>query len=107
MTFLSLFDGAKVNECYERKSTVAPQQALAMFNSQIVAGQAKKIADAYGKINGGEFVAALFEHVLCREPAPEEQAECTQFLTDLKGSAEARRQLALVLLNHNDFVTIR
>jgi len=35
MTFLSLFDGAKVNECYRRKATIAPQQALAMFNSQI------------------------------------------------------------------------
>ncbi len=45
MTFLSLFDGAKVNECYERKSTVAPQQALAMFNSRMAAGQARKIAE--------------------------------------------------------------
>ena len=107
MTFLSLFDGAKVNECYERKSTVAPQQALAMFNSRIAAGQARKIAETYGALNGSEFVKALFEHVLCREPAPKEQVECTQFLAEFKGSSEARRQLALVLLNHNDFVTIR
>ena len=107
MTFLSLFDGAKVNECYQRKSTVAPQQALAMFNSQVAAGQAKKIADAHGELNGSEFVTTLFEHVLDREPTPEEQTECTQFLNEFKGSAEARRQLALVLLNHNDFVTIR
>ena len=54
-----------------------------------------------------EFVKALFEHVLSREPAPKEQVECTRFLAEFKGSAEARRQLALVLLNHNDFVTIR
>ena len=107
MTFLSLFDGAKVNECYERKSTVAPQQALAMFNSRITAGQARKIAETYGELDGSELVKALFEHVLCREPTSEEQAECTQFLAEFKGSAEARRQLALVLLNHNDFVTIR
>jgi hypothetical protein len=107
MTFLSLFDGAKVNECYRRKSTVAPQQALAMFNSQLAAGQARKITEAHGTLNGNEFVKALFEHVLGREPTPQEQAECTQFLTEFKGSAEARRQLALVLLNHNDFVTIR
>ena len=39
--------------------------------------------------------------------APKEQVECTRFLAEFKGSAEARRQLALVLLNHNDFVTIR
>jgi hypothetical protein len=107
MTFLSLFDGAKVNECYERKSTVAPQQALAMFNSQIAAGQARKIAQTHSTLNGSELVKALFEHVLCREPTPKEQTECTQFLAEFKGSAEARRQLALVLLNHNDFVTIR
>ena len=107
MTFLSLFNGAKVNECYQRKATVAPQQALAMFNSQIVASQARKIAETHRTLSGSEFVKALFEHVLSREPAPKEQVECTRFLAEFKGSAEARRQLALVLLNHNDFVTIR
>ena len=107
MTFLSLFDGAKVNECYERKSTVAPQQALAMFNSQIAAKQARKIAETYGKLANDELVDALFEHVLCRQPTAKERAECTAFLTEFKNSPEARRQLALVLLNHNDFVTIR
>ena len=107
MTFLSLFDGAKVNECYQRKATVAPQQALAMFNSQIAAGQAQKIAESHRTLNGTEFVQVLFEHILGREAAPQEQVECTQFLAEFKGSAEARRQLALVLLNHNDFVTIR
>ncbi len=107
MTFLSLFNGAKVNECYQRKATVAPQQALAMFNSQIAASQARKIAETHGTLTGSEFVKALFEHVLSREPVPKEQVECTQFLAGFKGSAEARRQLALVLLNHNDFVTIR
>lgn len=107
MTFLSVFDGAKVNECYERKTTVAPQQALAMFNSQVAAKQARNIAEAHDTLNGSEFVKTLFEHVLNREPASEEQAECTQFLNEFQGSVEARRQLALVLLNHNDFVTIR
>jgi len=107
MTFLSLFDGAKVNECYQRKATIAPQQALAMFNSQMAARQARKIAESHRTLTGSEFVKALFEHVLGREPAPKEQVECTQFLAEFKGSAEARCQLALVLLNHNDFVMIR
>lgn len=107
MTFLSLFDGAKVNECYQRKTTVAPQQALAMFNSQVAAGQARNIADAHSQLNGSELVNALFKHVLGREPAPQEHAECSQFLKELKDSTKARHQLALVLLNHNDFVTIR
>ena len=107
MTFLSLFDGAKVNECYERKATVAPQQALAMFNSKIAAEQAQKIAAIYAAKTGGTLVQALFAHILCREPTPQEQTECTQFLAGFQGSATARQQLALVLLNHNDFVTIR
>jgi len=107
MTFLSLFDGAKVNECYQRKSTVAPQQALAMFNSQVTAGQAKKIADAHAALNGSEFINISFEHVLGRTPHPKELSECLEFLTELDNSAAAKRQLALVLLNHNDFITIR
>lgn len=107
MTFLSVFDGAKVNECYERNSTVAPQQALALFNSEIAAGQASKIAEMYAGLSQGELVTALFEHVLCRDANAKEIAECLQFLSDLNDSPEARRQLALVLLNHNEFVTIR
>ncbi len=107
MTFLSLFDGAKVNECYERKATVVPQQALAMFNSQLVADQARKIADRYAEQNPEAFVNALFRHVLCRGASQKEQDECVQFLNEFEGSAEARYQLTLVLLNHNDFVTIR
>ena len=107
MTFLSLFDGAKVNECYERKTTVAPQQALAMFNSPIASQQARKIAAAYASVDGAALVDALFEHVLCREPTTPERAECVQFLNTFQSNAESRRQLALVLLNHNDFVTIR
>jgi hypothetical protein len=107
MTFLSLFDGAKVNECYQRKATVAPQQALAMFNSRIASQQSRKLVETYRSLKGDRLVSALFEHVLCREPTAKEISECTQFLSEFNGSAESRHQLALVLLNHNDFVTIR
>ena len=107
MTFLSLFDGAKVNECYQRKATVAPQQALAMFNSAIAAQQATKIADRFADASGEPYVRELFEHILCRRPSADEVARCTAYLTSFEGGMEARRQLALVLLNHNDFVTIR
>ena len=107
MTFLGLFDGAKVNECYRRKATVAPQQALALFNSRIAASQSQQLAEKFAALDDAEFVTALFEHVLCREPAEAEAVECRQFLADLAGSPAARTQLARVLLNHNDFVTIR
>ena len=107
MTFLSLFDGAKVNECYRRWPTVAPQQALAMYNSPIAAAQSQKIATAFSKSADPEFIVALFEHILCRPPAPAELKECKTFLAGITDRKRARQQLALVLLNHNDFVTIR
>lgn len=107
MTFLSLFDGAKVNECYQRKATVSPQQALAMFNSRIASQQAGILTKRYVSLGSREYVNALFDHILCRAPTPEERNECTQFLSEFGSSPAARNQLALVLLNHNDFVTIR
>jgi hypothetical protein len=78
------------------------------------------------------FIVAAFETVLSRSPSPEEQAECAAFLTrqavqladtqslsaftagaanSVPPSADprqrARENLVHVLMNHNDFVTIR
>jgi hypothetical protein len=78
------------------------------------------------------FVKAAFEQVLSRSPSDQELATCEQFLTEqavlLNGTTKltafsagdaiavpastdpnqrARENLALVLINHNDFVTIR
>src|SRR5262249_51651150 len=33
--FLKIFDGPSVTECYERKTSVVPQQALALANSEL------------------------------------------------------------------------
>ncbi len=107
MVFLSLFDGAKVSECYRRKTTVAPQQALAMFNSPLAASQSGRIAKQHDILDNKQFVTAVFEQVLGRRPTATEAADCVAFLVDLPDRQRARRQLALVLLNHNDFVTIR
>jgi hypothetical protein len=107
MTFLGLFDGAKVNECYRRKSTVAPQQALAMFNSNVAWQQATKLASRGSDTADERFIAELFEQVLCRRPTTTERDECLAFLQQLPDAERARRQLALVLLNHHDFITIR
>ena len=81
--------------------------SVALFNSQLAADQAKKIADRYAGEEPESFVNSLFRHMLCREATLEERAECVQFLSEFGGSAEARHQLTLVLLNHNDFITIR
>ena len=107
MTFLSLFDGAKVNECYRRKPTVAPQQALAMYNSRIARSQAGSLAQQLPADSDRVFIVALFESTLCRTPRPAELQECLAFLREWTDRGTARRQLALVLLNHNDFVTVR
>jgi hypothetical protein len=97
---------------------------------------AKKLADSLGNVAAEEapkqFVAHAFVRILCREPSGEELQACLEFLTEqskrLADSASlssftagaaasvppssdpaqrARENLVHVLLNHNDFVTVR
>ena len=103
--FLKTFDSANQAECYERTETVVPHQALALANSEFSREQAKaltkRLADAGQQ--PAQFVAAAFESVLGRPPAAAELAAASKFLrTDAD-----REDLVHVLLNHNDFVTIR
>ena len=107
MIFLGLFDGAKVNECYRRKASVAPQQALAMYNSRLASTQAASLSAGLGVTDPAGAVTALFEVVLSRAPKDRELKECLAFMDEFPDPLRARRQLALVLLNHNDFLSIR
>jgi hypothetical protein len=144
LTFLTLFDAARVEECYQREESIVPFQALALTNDGFVWSQARRIArrlaldpDRAGarRLQGGErrqFINAAFEQVLCRRPTQAELAACTRYmdaqaerladprrLTPFPGDApatvrpaadpnlRAREHLVHVLLNHNDFVTIR
>jgi hypothetical protein len=130
MTFLQLFDAASPNECYRRQHSVVPQQALALANSPLALAQARVLA---GKLKDErDFITAAFESVLSRPPTDAERATCEAFLKDQssrlaepakltafsKGEApsagpskdpaqRARENLVHVLLNHNDFVTVR
>ncbi|MDR3633815.1 MAG: PSD1 and planctomycete cytochrome C domain-containing protein [Isosphaeraceae bacterium] len=131
MTFLRLFDSANVNSCYRRTESVMPQQALALANSPLALDQSRLLA---AKLSGDDatFVIAAFERVLGREPTSDEQAACTQYLSEqasrlvdkahlsafasgppgaVKPSGDprqrARENLVHVLMNHNDFLTIR
>jgi hypothetical protein len=134
MEFLQIFDGAGVTECYRRKDSILPQQALALANSDLSLRQARRLARALSLQVGSDsvsFVTAAFEQVLTRGPTQTEQLECLGFLGDGVGGASAsitapntpadpegkapasdpalrrRESLVHVLLNHHDFVTIR
>ena len=133
--FLKLFDSADPDGCYRRYESIVPQQALALFNSEMSFTQshllARKISAKVGD-NSKEFVTTAFERVLGRPPSTEEEAESLQFLrkqarlledptkltrfqSDRPGEValatdpllRARQSLVHVLINRNEFVTIR
>lgn len=135
MLFLTLFDGPSENECYQRTTSVVPQQALALANSSLALEQARLLAAQLAAQTAGQadaaFITAAFEQVLSRRPTEAELAECAAFLKrqaelladparlaltatgtppQVKPSEDpaqrARENLVHVLLNHHDFVTI-
>jgi hypothetical protein len=105
--FLKIFDGPAVTECYQRRPTVMPQQALALGNSKIALAQARSLA---GKLQHAEedsvFIDRAYEMILARFPSRDERTACLEFLQKKKNN-RSRENLVLVLLNHNDFVTVR
>jgi len=129
--FLSVFDAANVNACYRRDESVVPQQALALANSPLALAGARLLARDLSReadADDAGFIAAAFERVLGRGPTGDEHAACVDYLTrqaspgartafatgpacEVPPSAElrqrAREGLVHVLINHNDFVTIR
>ena len=132
MEFLQIFDGPSVTECYERKHSIAPQQALALANSELTIKHARILARSVSSRvkDDGDFTRAAFVRVLARVPTADELAECTTFLqqqaeryrgqgktagtNDAEGrlpspdpATRARENLVHVLLNHHEFVTIR
>jgi hypothetical protein len=106
--FLKIFDNASVTECYERKQTVVPQQALALANSELTLDLAKRLATDLGTRATGPdaFVTQAYQRVLSRPPRATELAQCREFLAQ-GDTARARENLVLVLFNHSDFVTVR
>jgi chemotaxis protein histidine kinase CheA len=114
--FLKIFDGPSVAECYERKPSVLPHQALAMANSELTRSHAKALARSLSQREEKAFVLEAFDRILARAPTPQEERLCLEFLTHRSGApdvanqeqaAAAREHLVLVLFSHNDFVTIR
>jgi hypothetical protein len=117
--FLKIFDGPSVTECYQRRPSVMPQQALALGNSELAIAQARALAKTLSDEvrDDGALITEAFRRILARKPKREEAAACAEFLQ--RGASEVeetkksdralrpRENLLLVLFNHNDFVTIR
>jgi len=117
--FLKSFDDAEIIQCYRRSESVVPLQALAMANAEVAIEMAERIAgriDVAAKLDRA-FVEAAFETVLSRQPDSGEVDEAIRFLAEMRrllGSKNlegreqrVRARLIHVLLNHNDFITIR
>lgn len=110
-----VFDAPDPGDCFRRTSTVVPQQALALSNSQLVHTAAKATSDLIIEIvadNNPQFVQQAFQRILARQPEPREQAVAERFLQQQQDSQSgfaqaARESLVRVLFNHNDFITVR
>jgi hypothetical protein len=97
----AMFDAPEPTDCYRRSRSVLPQQALVLTNSKLVHNHSAALVRQIGQ-DAPDFIIAAFEHVLSRPPTADELASCRDFLKE--GSKES---LMRVLLNHNDFVTVR
>jgi len=125
--FLKIFDSPSVTECYERRPSVVPQQALALANSELTLREAKHLAQELVAEAGGDtdrFIKKAFLRILARHPNAQEAQMCRDFLTNQTDrfskqlstlnsqpstipTERSFENLVLVLFNHNDFVTIR
>ncbi|HVX16072.1 MAG TPA: DUF1553 domain-containing protein [Pirellulales bacterium] len=90
MPFLELFDAADVCDAYERVSSVRPQQALALANSDLTLVQSRWLADRLWLASAGvtdtsereaEFVRSAFEQILSRPPSDGELQASLEHLT--------------------------
>jgi hypothetical protein len=89
MQFLELFDAANACEAYRRSTSVLPQQALALSNSELELHQGRVLArklwraaraEAVAADREAAFLRAAFEQVLGRAPSAAEQAASAAFL---------------------------
>jgi hypothetical protein len=108
-----LFDAPNPFECYRRTSTIVPQQALALNNSDFVHQVAQKTAlrieellgSGSDKLPDRSYVQMAYLVVLSRSPSAEESSKCESFLASYGDNARAG--LIRVLINHSDFVSIQ
>ncbi|WP_166822960.1 PSD1 and planctomycete cytochrome C domain-containing protein [Thalassoroseus pseudoceratinae] len=112
--FLTTFDEALVKDCYRREQSIIPQQALALTNSELVLDASKQIATRLSNTHKADenFIREAFRQLLGMNPNAEEIAASQQAISAWKSlegktNLDARVNLIWVLVNHNDFVTLR
>jgi Protein of unknown function (DUF1553)/Protein of unknown function (DUF1549)/Planctomycete cytochrome C len=119
--FLTTFDEADPLECYRRRESIIPQQALALSNSQLALTMAAKVADRlssqFGDLPDRPYACRAFVFLLAATPVDTELAACERamrqwrelYAQDPPGAVNRRVHAHLVhaLLNHNDFVSVR
>jgi hypothetical protein len=90
--------------CPKREISIVAPQALSLLNAPWVAESATEFADQV-LVHTGEnktaITVTLFQELLQRSPSAVELEACTQFL-----QTRRPRDLALVLLNSNEFAFI-
>jgi hypothetical protein len=116
--FLQIFDGPSVTECYLRRPSVIPQQALALGNSELAVRLANQLGESLARECPGDpsgIIDRAFERILARRPTALERRTCLERFTPAAVSEPLATaalkheagQLVLVLFNHNEFVTVR
>lgn len=121
--WLTTFDEALVKECYRREQSIVPQQALALTNSQMVLRTAPFLARhlernapaAAGNAlerSDTPFVHNAFRSILGTDPSSDELQASLDAIAAWRqqpneSPATAHDHFIWVLLNHNDFVTLR
>ena len=109
--FAELFDPPDPTDCFRRSSTVVPQQALALSNSELMHAASAETSRRIAGESREEFIRNAFVHVLSRAATDIEVTACREFwdkqMQELKDDVRVRESLVRVLFNHNDFVTIR
>lgn len=89
MQMLTLFDQANPTECYRRRESVIPQQALALFNGRLAIDMSRLLAAELTKQLGAstepasqqKFIVYAFQRILSRQPTAEETGDCQLFLS--------------------------
>lgn len=109
--FLSTFDEALVRDCYRREQSIVPQQALALSNSSQALEAAENIAARLGDNSSDDetFVRSSFRLMTGINPNSDELAAGITALEAWRKipNTDARANFVWVLINHNDFITLR